>query len=41
MFEEAKMFYEDNYAVEISVDKLGDRTVKSVIQKGKKNVLLE
>ena len=26
--------------VEISVDKLGDKTVKTVIQKGKRNVLV-
>jgi len=41
VFEEAKIFYEDKYDVEISVDKLGDKTVKTVIQKGKRNVLLE
>ena len=41
VFEEAKIYYEDNYDLEISVDKLGDETVKTVIQKGKRNVLLE
>ena len=41
VFEEAKTFYEDKYAnVEISVDKLGDKTVKTVIRKGNRNVLV-
>ena len=41
VFEEAKLYYEERYGdVKISVDKLGDKNVKTVIQKGKRNVLV-
>ena len=40
VFEEAKIFYEKKYGFEISVDKLGDKTVKTVIRMGNRNVLV-
>ena len=40
VFEEAKIYYEENYDVKISVDKSEDKNVETVIQKGKRNVLV-
>lgn len=39
VFEEAKEYYEKNYEVKISVDKLKDKIVKRVMKKGNKNIL--
>ena len=40
VFEEAKIYYEENYNLKTSVDKLEDKIVKTVIQLGKRNVLI-
>lgn len=39
VFEEAKKWYESEYDVKIYVDKLEDKVVKTVIKKGKRNIL--